>query len=77
MSEYPGEHAASYCSLCHSRTSLDRRKRKRLYTDTEAREVLGSLCGSHILQSMLQDAYAILCSDCQESYVEMEDYNTT
>ena len=65
MSEYPGERAASSCSLCHSRTSLDRRKRKRLHTDTEAREVVGSLSGPHILQSMLQDAYAILCSDCQ------------
>ena len=65
MSEYPGERAVPYCSLCLSRTSLDRRKRKRLHTDTEAKEVLGSLSGPHILQSMLQDAYAILCSDCQ------------
>ena len=30
--------AASYCSLCHSRTSLDRRKHKMFHTDTEARE---------------------------------------
>ena len=51
-------------------TTLDRRKRKRLYTDTDAREVLGSLSGPHILQSMLQDAYAFCTVTAKETYVD-------
>ena len=55
------------CCLCLSSTSADHRKRKRLRTDTcaEAREVLVSLSGPFLLQTMLRDHAAVLCSACQ------------
>ena len=69
-------HTVPCCCLCLSRIS-DHRKRKRLRKDdcSEAREVLVSLSDSHLLQKMLQDHTAVLCSDCQRDLYRIAKLN--